>query len=131
LRKHLEPIERATPATPQYRTLESLLAQNVCIAVDAAIRTCLGQGDMASLASQFCFEALAAAVSHKETGFIDLGSGPQQREFESRLPTHPTVRAEIERQRSDFAELAEDAIPDEHLILRLRQSAINSRIVLT
>ena len=104
------------------------MAQNFCIVVDSAIRSCLGEQDGGLVAGEFGIELLRAVVSHSETGFIDVGSGPGSREFESKLVTHPLVAREVELQHSDLASLESASSVSGELVLKLKSSAERCRV---
>lgn len=128
LREHLTKVGQATPASEDYDSLESVLAQNLCIVVDAAIRSCLRETDGELVAGEFGIELLRAAVSHAETGFIDVGSGSGSQEFEAKLVDHPLIADEIELERSDLASLESASLISSELVANLRSSAEIRRV---
>lgn len=128
LRQYLARVEQATPASEDYDSLESVLAQNLCIVVNSTIRSCLGDRDGELVAGEFGIELLRAAVSHAETGFIDVGSGPGSKEFETELVSHPTITSEIELECSDLASLESNSLVSNEFVRKLRSSAERNRV---
>lgn len=128
LRSHLAEVERSTPSSEDYDSVESVLAQNLCIAVDSTIRWCLAEQNIDPVAGEFGIEALRSAVSHVETGFIDVGSGPESHDFLAKLVSHPVISNEIELERSDLPALESNPSQEAELILQLKRSAESNRI---
>lgn len=128
LRRYLAKVEQATPSSEDYDSLESILAQNLCIVVNSTIQSCLGGQNDELVAGEFGIELLRAAISHAETGFIDVGSGPGSKEFEENLVSHPIIANEIKLQCSDLALLESDPIGTNETKTRLRRSADKNRL---
>jgi uncharacterized protein YjaG (DUF416 family) len=128
LRKHLAEIERATPASEDYDSIESVLAQHLCIVVDSAIRSCLRERDGGLVAGEFGIELLRVAVLHVRTGFVDLGSGPRAKELEATLITHPLIATEVMRQHSDLRLLEATSFISSELLAKLKSTAEGGRV---
>ena len=123
LRNHLARLELHMPAAERLDSLESVLAQNVCIVVDSAVRSCLRERDGEFVAGQFAIELLRVAITNGETGLIDFGSGEGSKEFEKKLAHHPLIATEIELQRADLASLEATSFVSSELVTKLRNSA--------
>lgn len=131
LRQHLARLEEATPASEAYDSLESILAQNLCIVVDSAIRSSLGDQGGDSVSGEFGIELLRAAVSHAKTGFIDVGSGSGAQTFEIELVSDPIIASEIEFERSDLDSLESNSCIWNKLVIELKGRAERHRLSVT
>ena len=47
------------------------------------------------VAGSYVLDVLKAAITDSETGYLDLGSGPEAIEYEQRLLQHPAIKNEI------------------------------------
>ena len=123
LRNHHARLELGMPAAEDLDSVESVLAQNLCIVVDSAVRCCLREHDGKFVAGQFAIELLRVVVTYGETGLIDFGSGAGSKEFEEILADHPLIATEIELQCADLALLEKVSFVSSELVTKLRNSA--------
>lgn len=123
-------ITSVTPNDEDFRSLECLLAQNACICADLAVQLCLrrppGDGRQHAYASQYSLEAVRAAVSVSQTGYLDLGDHPSAVAFEASLLNDPRIQREVALQWEDVADITAAAAINEVLVVRLRQRAERS-----
>lgn len=80
------------------------------------------------MAGEFGIELLRAAVSHAETGFIDIGSRPGSQDFEAKLVAHPLIANEVELERADLASLESASLISTELVTRLKSAAERRRV---
>ncbi len=127
LRMMLRSIEEGMPNPAEFSSLEAVLAQNLCIAIDSTLRWCLRDPEAQPIAGAFGIEILRAAISQRETGFIDVGSGAEAMEFESRLANDSVVVLEFKMERNDLDALEIQAAGN-LAISEFRSSSIQNRI---
>ena len=128
LRNHLVRLEFSSPAAEYLDSLKSVLAQNVCIVVDSAVRSCLRERDGEFVAGQFAIELLRVVVTYGETGLIEFGGGQGFKEFEKMLADHPLIVKEIELQCADLASLEATKFVSSELVKRLKNSAVRQHV---
>lgn len=102
----LAQLDRFVPHADDFPNFEVTLAQDACICLDLAIRWATGvEYDRTTAAVEYAFEARRVIVCVRETGYLDLGSGPEGDEFFDHVVDDPLVAAEFEHQRADIATL--------------------------
>lgn len=83
-------VEAVTPHADDFESVETILAQDACAAVGAALRSALGE---AVDPWEVCcvFEALRVGITYAATGYLDLGGGETADKFEEQLGRHPRI----------------------------------------
>ena len=102
----LEEILKATPHADDFDSLLITSAQDTCICLDLAVRwTGSIEKDRSYAMTEYSLEGWRQLICYRETGYIDLGSGPEAAAFELQLLEHPFISAELARQHEDIATL--------------------------
>jgi len=128
----LREVERGTPYAEDFRSLESVIAQNLCISLDAAVRLCLGDTEIGPVSGEYGFEALRAAISNRETGYIDVGSGAAAEQFEKQLIKHPLISTELENQLFDLQRLENlQSPPNREAVMDLERRARANHVAIS
>ena len=124
----IEALEVAIPHGDDCESVECVLALYPCICIDTALRYCLDDSSVGPVAVEYAIEGLRKLWSHLETGYIDLGSGPQADAFEATLIDAPVVRDELKRQEEDLRVLESTPALTASVVKEIRRRAVANRL---
>ncbi len=114
-----------TPHADDFDSVETTFAQDVTILIDAALRASADEMADEDTPIEAAFEALRVALCMERYGFLDLGSGPMEGEFEQLFFESGTCAVEIVYQTQDLEALS-TARPKAVVRTLRRRSASNS-----
>ena len=100
-----EPLIEAAPNADDFGTLESSLAELACSSVYSAVLVALGEREFALWSVHHGLDVARMCASLEQTGYLDLGSGPEAKKFEKWLATDDRVLREIALQAADLDEI--------------------------
>lgn len=126
LETSLERLEECTPHIDDFDYIETTLAQDVCICVDATLRLCLGKEEFIPIV-EYAFEAIRVSKCIVETGYYDLGEGAEAKTFEATLLQDERFIEEVKFQQQDINLLSAISYADNKFINNLQQLAIKNK----
>lgn len=104
LERQVEIVQQLTPDLDTFDSVVSALAVDVCICVDAALRSLATECAVVS-AVEYGLNAIRKAECVKATGCLDLGDTAEAAQFENEAVKNTSIRNELEAQKVDLQKL--------------------------
>ncbi len=123
-------LQEAVPFADDCNSVECLLAPYPCMCVDAAVRYCLDDTSVRP-GLEYALEGLRALQCHHQTGYIDLGTGPEADALEATLLESPIIRSELEREEQDLRDIQRADQITAELVDAIRNRAVTNRLTLS
>jgi uncharacterized protein YjaG (DUF416 family) len=129
LSERLNVVQSQMPDIENKTSYEALMASNVIICLDSAMRMQIDKSIQPTLALEFALETRRTMIIYAETGLLDVGSDEESIVIEKRIINHPFYLDEYCNQYKDVFMLKNTI--DKAIIPYLRKNAIRNRIPLT
>jgi len=125
----LEEVSRLTPDVDRFDSIESSVAQDVCVCLDSAVRRCLHEEEtLRPNAVEYALGTLRSIVCVMETGCLDLGDSTESLAFESKLLSHPLIASELRCQKEDSDDLRLTIDRPGKIVAHIRRRSIANQI---
>lgn len=126
LKFHKSKIVEITPHSDDFISLESVLAQRVCMITYTTLEMLLGQDIKRAYEIVQPLKIIQVALCVKYTGHIDLYDTPEAEIFEKKVLLDNRFIKELDLQKKDLAQLKLIRTFDEELLYSFRQRANNN-----
>lgn len=101
----LRSVEDMLPAGETTDAARYAVAEAACICLDAGLRYRLGDTIVSPSWVQYPLDAIKSLICIERTGFVDLGSTEDAKEFEISVSADPRYRRELEMEEADLVVL--------------------------
>jgi len=120
-------LEKITPHGDDFDSPDSTFAQDSVACVDAALVALSSRWKTAPAVVEFAIEPVQIAVCQKETGFEDLGTGPEAEAWENAVVDNPKLKDDLALYSSLLNSLESKAELSKQDISELRELARNTK----